>query len=187
MPILSVVAGPNGSGKSTLTEWVALEGKGLLLDPDAVARELCREDPASAAIAAGREVLRRIDEFFFRQVSFAVETTLSSKNSIDLIERARIAGYEVHLTYVALESPERCILRIWNRVLDGGHSIPEADVRRRYERSLANLPKALARADIATVYDNSGPEHRLLFKARSGVLTWRAADIPLWARVISEV
>jgi predicted ABC-type ATPase len=60
VPILTLIAGPNGSGKSTLTEWVDLEDRGLLLDPDAIARVMNPSNPQSAAIAAGRAVLKRV-------------------------------------------------------------------------------------------------------------------------------
>ena len=118
-------------------------------------------DPRGAAIPAGREVLRRIDAYLESGDSFAVETTLSSHASLGLIGRARSRGYEIHLTFVALDSPEQCIARIRTRALRGGHSIPDADVRRRYFRSVANLPEAVRAADVAKLYDNSGDEHRL--------------------------
>jgi predicted ABC-type ATPase len=82
---------------------------------------------------------------------FAVETTLSGRASLALIDSARARGYEIHLTFVALDSPERCIARIRTRALRGGHSVPDADVRRRYERSLANQPAALPMVDIAKI------------------------------------
>ena len=40
MPILIVIAGANGSGKSTLTKLLA--GNTLLIDPDAIAKEIDR-------------------------------------------------------------------------------------------------------------------------------------------------
>lgn len=181
MPTLTLIAGPNGSGKSTLTEWVDLEGRGLLLDADAVARGLNPSNPRGAAIAAARKILKRIEGCLDRNESFAVETTLSSRASIALMDRARSRGYEIHLIFVALDSPERCIARIRTRTLRGGHFVAEADVRRRYKRSIANLPEALRAADIAKVYDNSGNEHRLVLIARSGIVMSRAKEMPRWA------
>jgi predicted ABC-type ATPase len=55
MPTWTVIAGANGSGKSTLTK--QLERPILLIDPDAIAKELNRIDPAFVAIAAGRQAL----------------------------------------------------------------------------------------------------------------------------------
>ena len=45
--------------------------------------------------------------------------------------------------------------RIARRVSEGGHDVPEADVRRRFDRSLANLPGYAAHADIWRVFDVS--------------------------------
>jgi predicted ABC-type ATPase len=88
VPLLTIIAGPNGSGKSTLTKSVDFDGLERLLDPDAVARALNPMNPAAAAIAAGREVLKTIDSYLGSGVSFAVETTLSGKGNLDLIDTA---------------------------------------------------------------------------------------------------
>jgi predicted ABC-type ATPase len=62
-----------------------------------------------------------------------------------------------------------------------GHFVADADVRRRYKRSIANLADGLRVADIAKVYDNSGNEHRLVLTVRSGIVISRAKEIPDWA------
>lgn len=113
-------------------------------------------------------------------MNFAVETTLSSRKHADLISRAKLRGYEIHLVFIGVESAENCITRIRTRVTFGGHSVPEADVRRRYTRSLANLARALRSADVGRVYDNSGDSHRLILIARAGVIVWRAEPLPHW-------
>ncbi len=70
------------------------------------------------------------------------------------MRNAREAGYRVELHYVRLQSAEVSLRRIHCRVLDGGHDVPEADVRRRFARSLANLPQAMALADETRFYSN---------------------------------
>jgi predicted ABC-type ATPase len=55
MPTLTVIAGANGSGKSTLAK--QSDRPILLIDPDKIAKEINLLDPASAAIAAGRQAL----------------------------------------------------------------------------------------------------------------------------------
>lgn len=180
MPTLTVIAGPNGSGKSTLTRSVDFEGRDRLLDPDAIARGLNPLNPSAAAIAAGREVLKRTAEYLNRGVSFAVETTLSSRNRVDLIRQAKSRGYEIHLIFVGLDSPDRCITRVRNRAARGGHFVPDADVRRRYARSVANAALALRLADTAKFYDNSGDGHRLILVADAGVVVWRDEGVPEW-------
>jgi predicted ABC-type ATPase len=180
VPVLTLIGGPNGSGKSTLSEWVELAGQGLLVDPDAVARQINPANPRGAALEAGRKVLEIIDGYFERRESFAVETTLSSHASLRLIDEGRARNYEVHLIFVALNSPERNIARIRNRVALGGHFIPDEDVRRRYYRSISNLHKAMQLVDMAKVYDNSGDEQQLLMSALGGVVTQHQVELPDW-------
>lgn len=64
-------------------------------------------------------------------------------------------GFEVVLIYIGTESAEINLGRIARRVLAGGHNVPELDVRRRYLRSLENLPSAAAIADRVLLFDNS--------------------------------
>jgi predicted ABC-type ATPase len=168
VPLLTIIAGPNGSGKSTLTKSVDFDGLERLLDPDAVARALNPMNPAAAAIAAGREVLKTIDSYLGSGVSFAVETTLSGKGNLDLIDTAKARGYDIHLVFVGVDTPERSISRVRSRAARGGHFIPDADVRRRYERAMANSPRAFRSAGIATFYDNSEDQARLILIAKDG-------------------
>ena len=183
MPTLTVIAGPNGSGKSTLTRSVEFEGRERPLDPDAIARRLNPLHPSAAAIAAGRELLRRTADYLKQRVSFAVATTLSSRGRLDLIREAKSRRYGIHLVVVGLDSPERCITRIRNRAALGGHFIPDADVRRRYARSVANAAQALRLADIANFYDNSGDCPRLILAANAGKVVWQAEPTPKWIRL----
>jgi predicted ABC-type ATPase len=139
-------------------------------------------DPYAAAIAAGREVLKRTADYLARGLSFAVETTLSSRGRVELIPKARFRGFETHLVFLGVDSPERCITRIRNRAVQGGHNIPDADVRRRYVRSMANAPQALRSVNIANYYDSSGEIPRLILAAASGVVVWQADPIPEWVK-----
>jgi predicted ABC-type ATPase len=151
--------------------------------PPSTARGLNPLNPPAAAIAAGREVLKRTAEYLNRGVSFAVETTLSSRNRVDLIRQAKSRGYEIHLLFIGLNSPEKCITRIRNRAAHGGHFIPDADVRRRYARSVANAALALRLADTAKFYDNSGDGHRLILVANAGVVVWQGEALPKWVKL----
>jgi predicted ABC-type ATPase len=175
-----VIAGPNGCGKSTLTQAIEIEGRERLLDPDAVARDINPSAPSMAAVAAGREVLKRTAEYFRHGVSFAVETTLSGRGRLELINHAKSRGYQVHLIFVGMDNPDRSILRIRNRVAEGGHFVPEPDVRRRYERSMANVAIAIRDADFARFYDNSGDRHRLVMVTEGGSIVWQAHPLPSW-------
>ena len=62
------------------------------------------------------------------------------------------------LVYIGTERVETNLGRIRDRVLAGGHNVPEEDVRRRYKRSFENLATALQRADYTILFDNSTEE-----------------------------
>ena len=152
-----VVAGPNGSGKSTLTS-CGVVGDASVFDPDAVARNLDPEDPSAVAIAAGREVSKHVRDAIENRVTSAVETMLVGSRALRLAKTARDAGYRVDLRYVCVGSPKMNVARVAQRVTDGGHFVPDDDVARRNERSLANQPIAIALSNTATLHDNSGHE-----------------------------
>ncbi len=172
MPTLVVVAGPNGCGKSTLTRTRWFHGVEVI-DPDAI---------ADAPGPAGREALRRRRAAIQEGRTLAVETTLAGSGPLRLMETARGAGYRIVLHYVCVDSPDQSLDRIRNRVALGGHDVPEPDVRRRFARSLANLPDAIVRADQVLLYDNTDPglPHREV-----AILTadrwWTAEVLPDWA------
>jgi formamidopyrimidine-DNA glycosylase len=85
VPALTVIAGPNGSGKSTLTRSVDFEGRGRLLYPDAIARGLNPLPSIRRGHRRRKGGLEADADYLNRGVSFAVETTLSSRNRVDLI------------------------------------------------------------------------------------------------------
>jgi predicted ABC-type ATPase len=180
LPTLTIIAGPNGSGKSTLTETLDFEDRKYLLDPDAIARRLNPADPSSMGIAAGREVLQRIREYTKEEFSFAVETTLASRKTLDWMRDAKLHGFTVKLIYICLDSPENNIARVLGRTLRGGHDVADQDVRRRYSRSLANLPEAIGIADQTIIYDNSEGKRRKMLELQDGSVIWSALEQPHW-------
>lgn len=134
-PILYIIAGANGSGKSTLASEL-LPAKTLeFLNADEIAKGICPEHIESVKIQAGKIVLQKLDELLNKKESFAIETTLSGKNHIKTINKAKELGYKVVLIYSYLDNPLMCETRIKIRVLNGGHNIPKEDIIRRFHRS----------------------------------------------------
>ena len=158
-PKLTLIAGANGSGKTTLTRWNAVFFKSIpVLDPDSIGMPLQPTSSTTFPIEGARQVLRSANDHLHRAESFAVETTLSGKNYLRMMLDARRFGFEIVLVYIGTDNVEINLGRIRDRVLAGGHNVPEADVRRRYGRSLANLPIAVKRADHTILFDNSTDE-----------------------------
>ena len=157
-PRLTLIAGANGSGKTTLTHWNSDVFRAIpVLDPDMIARTL-QSTSTAAPIAAARQVLSSAREHIHEAESFAVETTLSGKSYLRMMLEARRRDFEIVLVYIGTENVEINLTRIRNRVLTGGHDVPEKDVRRRYQRSFENLPLAAERADHIILFDNSEEE-----------------------------
>lgn len=144
MKRLYILAGANGSGKSTISKVFLPEQNIVYINPDDIARDLDPENPARARIAAGKETLRSIGDRLARGESFAVESTLSGTIYVKTLEHAKELGYETSIIYTFVDSPEVCIARIATRVKNGGHPIPDEDVRRRYFRSKKNFLSAYA-------------------------------------------
>ena len=157
-PRIVILAGPNGAGKSTVAKYLLTE-KYLIdefVNADAIATGLSAFAPENVAFEAGRIMLRRIDTLLKDKRSFAFETTLASKTFTRLIGRAQSAGYQVTLLYVALPSARLAKRRVARRVKEGGHSIPENVIERRFYRSLDNLMHRYRTVvDEWFVYDNS--------------------------------
>ncbi len=182
-PRLTIVAGANGCGKSTLTNRSSFIYKTPLLDPDAISKALQPSIPGASAVAAARQVLISAGKHIGNDESFAVETTLSGKSYLRMMVDARVRGFEVVLVYIGTENVEINLARIRNRVLMGGHDVPESDVRRRYQRSFENLPLAMRRADHTILFDNSMDEgYRLVAVLGPSGGQW-FEPLPGWAKV----
>ena len=96
-------------------------------------------------------------------------------------------GYEFHLIFLWLPSPDIAVQRVAQRVRLGGHHVPEETVRRRYRSGLRNFFE-LYRPLASTwrMYDNSTERLRLI---ASGEAQSRLSidDPVVWSRIVSEV
>lgn len=140
-PSVVVIGGPNGAGKTTISRNVIAEllGIGEFVNADIIAQGLSGFDPERAAIQAGRVMLTRLRELAADRRDFAFETTMASRTFAPWIAQLVRSGYEFHLVFVWLNSPEMAIRRVRSRVRRGGHFVPDEVVRRRYARGIANF------------------------------------------------
>ncbi|MBI1963005.1 MAG: zeta toxin family protein [Candidatus Rokubacteria bacterium] len=186
-PSVVVLAGPNGAGKSTMAAELLGEvlGAAEFVDADVIARSLPRS--RSAAIPAGRAMLRRLDELGASRRDFGFETTLASRSLAPRIRTLIRAGYECHLVFLWLPNADLAVARVADRVRLGGHAVPELTIRRRYRSGLRNL-FALYRPLTTTwrMYDNSTHELRLIASG-AGAETRAVHDAALWERIRAEV
>ena len=160
-----IIAGPNGAGKTTFArEFLPQEAHCPdFINADLIAAGLSPFNPEAAALRAGRLMLEEIASRVAQGRGFAFETTLSGRAYARQIPVWRQRGYHVKLIFLSLPSAEMAVARVSARVAQGGHSIADAVVRRRFDAGLCNFHgvyKPLL--DAWVLYDNSGPSRVLI-------------------------
>jgi predicted ABC-type ATPase len=166
-----VIAGPNGAGKTTFArEFLPADaGVSAFVNADLIAAGLSPFDPDRAAIRAARLMVRAIQEHVEQGEDFAFETTLAGRRYARAIPRWQSAGYRVGLIFLALPSSEFAIARVAARVRQGGHSVPDDVVRRRFASGRENFESIYkALVDEWRLYDNSGPRPVLIGRGGRG-------------------
>ena len=168
-------------------------------NPDEAARRILDANPGitmaeanGAAWTQGKRLLERAIE---ERLNFAFETTLGGRTITVILDKALAMPAEVRIWYVGLANAELHIARVRRRVARGGHDIPEATIRDRYDRSRLNLIRLMPRLNELLVYDNSeeadpeagsAPEpKRLLHMVRGRIVaSCKLAATPEWAKPI---
>lgn len=141
MKKLFIIAGPNGAGKTTLSYTILPEIFECreFVNADEIAKGISPFSPEKASLLAGRLMLDRIKSLLDKGETFAFETTLSTKSYRNFIQLAKNKGFEVTLLFLSLETVELAFHRVKARVAEGGHSIPEDVIQRRFHAGLKNL------------------------------------------------
>lgn len=177
-PTFWLIAGPNGVGKTTyaLKHLKAVSGSINFVNLDEIARGLSPLDPSAAQADAARLALERARSFVDAKTTFAMETTLAGRAHLRLLDGAARAGLATAILYLSARSPEICLERIARRVAEGGHDVPEPVVRRRFARSLANLPRYAAACSLWRVYESSGPRPILALEGRRDTVRFASEE-----------
>ena len=155
---LYIISGCNGAGKTTASYTVLPEILDCreFVNADEIARGLSPFNPESVAIEAGRLMLQRIEDLLAKDETFSIETTLATKSYINLVRRAQAKGYQVNILFFWLRTPELAMQRVAERVVNGGHNIPEDIIKRRYVAGIRNLFRLfMSEVDFWDIYDNS--------------------------------
>lgn len=167
-PNLYIVAGPNGVGKTTFAREFLPNYADCrnFVNADLIAAGLSPFAPEAAGVRAGRLVLEEIERLAKQRADFGFESTLSGRSYLNLIRDLKRREYQVHIFFLFVYGVEVSISRIKDRVIKGGHNVPEADVRRRFDRSIRNFfLEYAALADSWSLFDNSDvPPSRIAFK-----------------------
>ena len=194
-----MLAGVNGAGKSTLAGAAFRDAGAGYYNPDEAARDIRAADPrltqAQANSIAWQQGRRLLERAIAEKLDLAFETTLGASTIPRLLAQAAQGGAQVRVWYAGLDKVERHIARVRSRVRRGGHDIPEADIRRRFDNSRLNLIALMPRLTALRVYDNSveadparglAPQPTLLLQVERGRVLAPAdlSQTPSWARPI---
>jgi predicted ABC-type ATPase len=187
-----MIAGPNGAGKTTLTRFLRQRGLefGEYINPDDIAREL--EGSYNIRVAQAQIIAdRRREECIDANRSFSFETVMSHPSKVDILIRAKSAGFHVQLFFVGTNDPSTNVDRVALRVTQGGHDVPKDRIVARWARTMELLYRAISASDEAFVFDNSATAlfatgSRLVFRrscaAERDAEIQQFAPIPDWVR-----
>jgi predicted ABC-type ATPase len=202
-PFILVLAGVNGAGKSSVGGFRLLAQGLEWFNPDSFARQVIAELGCSLETANGlgwNYGRDKLVEAIDKGLNHAFETTLGA-NTIPGLLKDAAKTHEVRIWFCGLSSAELHIERVALRVASGGHDIPEAKIRERWEKSRINLVELIPHLTSLQVFDNSIsvkpgepiPAPKLiLFLERSVIKTPDQSDatalaaVPGWAKPIVQ-
>ena len=186
-PILIMLAGPNGAGKSTIYKNRIQSRYNIpFINADNIQlEELKNKAPESAYLAAKIAAGKR-ENLIARGESFATESVFSHISKLELLQRAKNAGFRILLIHVCLRDADLAVERVISRVGEGGHTVPPDKIRARYVRSADLIREASKIADATHVFDNSSLniEPQLMLTLRDGVIDKSAENILPWVKAI---
>ena len=116
-------------------------------------------------------------------ITFSFETVMSDPDKIQLLHKARNAGYRTYLYFVCTADVAINIKRVADRVRKSGHNVPVDKITGRYKRSLDLLWPAIELADRSYLFDNSGMQPELVLEItpdKKAILN--LAFVPGWVK-----
>ena len=141
------------------------------INADAIAAGLNPINPEAETFNASRIYLNEIQVAIKSGKDFGFETTLSDRSYLALIKKLKASDWRVELVYLALPSVEYSHERVQERILAGGHSIPSADIERRFSNLLGDFSGAVDRTrcllndrDVPSLIFHQTKEGRIIHK-----------------------
>lgn len=135
--------------------------------------------PYDAALAA--DFIRH--QLLLKGETFTFETVLSHSSKINFLQQAVDKGYKNYLYFICTVDPAINIARVQQRVLLGGHYVPEEKIISRYNDSLQVLSSIIPLCHRVYLFDNSSEERSIEPVAEidsTRKLTVKTAQLPWW-------
>jgi len=188
-PTLVLLAGPNGAGKTTLYETrIAPSFAAPFINADNIQRSELKTTDMNAAYEAAKMASARRSACLQARQSFATETVFSHPSKLAFVSEAKALGYRIMLFHISVQRPKLSVARVQARVTEGGHPVPEAKIRARFDRNGPLIRQAALQAECAHIFDNSAlnqpPERLITFT--SGRVSFVKPVLPPWALDLYE-
>jgi predicted ABC-type ATPase len=183
-PYLYIIAGPNGAGKSTAISFFKtneyIDFDIPYLNPDVISLQLKQQHPDISNFEIDQIASDRRNELIRSGQSLIIESNLATEASYALMDGVRRRNFKVVLFFICLLAPELCIWRVHDRVLKGGHDVPEEIIIHRYKNSINLLRSKIIDFDNGYLFDNSGQTIRLIASTESRRILWQTETMPEW-------
>jgi predicted ABC-type ATPase len=177
-PIVIALAGSNGAGKSTFYESFLADAGLRFINADAMSASLgvSAYEAAELATSIRKELVNQRESFIF-------ETVLSDPvgEKVEKLASYLALGYTVVLVFIGIESAEESSKRVAMRVSQGGHDVPDEKLRARFDRTQANLQRAIQRLPHVIIFSNQDLRnpYQLVALYENGQMINRRDDIGL--------
>lgn len=180
---LWLLVGGNGSGKSTFyRNWLAPLGLPFV-NADIIAKEIFPESPEQHSYEAALIAEEMRMSLLQEGRSFCFETVFSHPTKIDFVAKAKALGYEVIMVFIHLGQIQLNKARVSQRVVSGGHNVPEDKIESRVPRVIENVKTAIPLCNQTRILDNSSYQdpYKPVAVIKEGHINEIMDPMPEWA------
>lgn len=187
MPDLYILGGANGVGKTSL--YNDLIGQGDIdeslpfLNTDNVQKILGGYTVENSITAEGI-IKNHIKHLIADAWSFMIESNLAKTSDYEWVELMRKQGYQTILYFLGTENVEINKRRVLQRVMEGGHDVPEAIIEQRYRIGLSYFKKEILSFDEVHLIDASHYPPRDVATLQKGRIISKVPDSPRWVNEV---
>lgn len=192
-PLLFIITGANGAGKSTLANFLlpiefesleVFDGDKAYLEHFRALLKLGNTEKESRNIA-GEYVSelfdKKVEKALENKETFAYEGHLHTPESYNIPRYFKENGYEIHLSFLGLDSIEQAVERVHHRAKLGGHNVPYAEIALRYDGNMYFLNKYFEEIDFINIFDASDIENlQQIIAIENGKITYTKRALPTW-------
>jgi predicted ABC-type ATPase len=186
---LWVLAGGNGSGKSTYYKYYLKDKNLEFINADEIALKISSVITKEVSWKAQDEARKLYETYLYEGKTFCFETVFSHESKLDLLKKAKELSYEIVLVYIHLLDPILNVARVNQRVVGGGHSVPEDKILSRIPRTVELVKQATVFADEIILYDNSdssNPFMQIAVLDKNKNVGIKVEKLPDWAEGILQ-